>query len=157
MGGDLLVWARLKTYQVLCSWFQGSVARECGWSQDVDIFEDAKIRFIVFNVSTGHWDWKYIRLFKGNTAPAPFHVTYPQDYANGFGDWDLNWFEIGDVVSTTSGVGGVLFKGPYHQGDLLFVTTTLYTINKFWSNDFTVHSFLRHLYKLLEVCIGFYA
>ena len=153
--GDLLVWARLKTYQVLCSWFQGSVARECGWSQDVDVLEDAKIRFCVFNISAGRWECKWIRLSKGTTTPPSFHVTYPQDYADGFGSWDFNWFEIGDVVTTNIGPSGVLFRGPYHKGDLLFVTTTLYTINKFWSNDFTVHSFLRHLYKLLEVCIGF--
>jgi hypothetical protein len=154
--GSLLVWSRLKTYQVLCSWFEGSVARECGWSQDVSIFEDAKIRFMVLNLSTGNWEYKYIRLFKGITAPPPFHVTYPEDYADGFGSWDFNWFESGDELSTTSGVGGVLFEGPYHQGDVLFVMTTLYTVNRFWSNDFTVHSFLRHLYKLLETCISSY-
>ena len=151
--GDLLVQARLETYQVLCSWFQGSVARECGWSQDVEVLGDAKIRFCVFNISSGGWECKWIRLSKGTTTPPSFHVTYPQDYADGFGSWDFNWIEIGEVVTTNIGPSGVLFRGPYHKDDLIFVTTTLYTINKFWSNDFTVYSFLRHLYRLRETCV----
>ena len=151
--GDLLVRATLETYQVLCSWLQGSVARECGWSQDVEVLEDAKIRFCLFNVYQGRHECKWIRLSKGTTTPPPFHVTYPQDYANGFGSWDFNWFEIGDLVTTNIGPSGVLFRGPFHRDDLLFITTTLYTINKFWSNDFTVHSNLRHLYRLREVSV----
>jgi hypothetical protein len=151
--GALLVRATLETFQIVCSRFQGSVARECGFSQDVEVFEDAKIRFCVFNLTTGRNECKWIRLSKGTTTPPPFEVTYPADYAYGFGDWDRSWFEMGDVVTTNIGPSGVLFRGPYHKDDLLFVGTALYTMNRFWSNDFTVRSNVQHSYRLREVWV----
>jgi len=43
------------------------------------------------------------------------------------------------------------YEPQFHKDDLVFVTATLVTVNDFWSNDFTVDSNLRHVYKLLEI------
>jgi len=75
--GRIVVWANLEA--LCCSRFSGSVKRECGFFQDVDVFEDAQIRFCLFNVSTGDHECKWARLTGEDKTPSPFHLTYPKD------------------------------------------------------------------------------
>ena len=144
-AGDLLVWAKYKTYQDLNSYFYGYTRNDCAWYRECDVFADVIIRFCFYNISQGHTLCKRRRLYRGGTEKHPLHVVDRDT------NWDFNWWEKGDNLCTCIGPSGVRFTGPNYADDLVYLEAGLHTENVFSSEDFDVKSGLRHLYKLMEI------
>lgn len=146
-NGDVLISAKLETYQDMNSWFYGDVARECFSVNGMEVYADALIQVLFVNLARDYFEVKWSRLTDGERTPVAYDIEYPKNFADGFGSWDFNWWDIGTVVYATQ----MAFGGPNQQDDRVAVYATLWTVNKFTSNDFTMKSGLRHLYRLAEI------
>jgi hypothetical protein len=145
IDGDILVWARYKTYLDLNSYFYGYTRNDCAWYRECDIFADVTIRLCFYNISQGHALCKWRRLYRDGMEKHPLHVVDRDTI------WDFNWWEEGDNLCTCIGPSGVRFNGPNYADDLVYLEAGLYTENVFSSEDYHVKSGLRHLYKLIEI------
>ena len=145
--GDVLVSANFQTYQQLNSWFNGEVKRECGFVQDMELEADARIQVFFWNMTKGHFEKKTTRLTSGGQTPDALEFDYPGDFAYGRGSWNVNWWDQWQTVNSIE----LPFGGPNEAGDQVSISITLCTHNWFDSDDFMVKSFLRHLYRLLEI------
>ena len=144
--GRLAVWADLTA--LCCSRFDGSIRRECFSITDVEVFEDVQVRICVFNVSKNRYECKWTRLSSPEKGVRSFfRLTYPENEPDGVGSWNIDWWDINEEVRTTC----YYYDLDFEEGDLAFVSATLVTTNRFWSNDFTVDSNLKHLYRLREI------